>query len=83
MITKHNLKELIKTIEPSLIKEALDSNNDYLLIECHTFNVGSFATIEAVIYSPDTQDNAAANGNLFLDKDDFLRLADELEIFEY
>jgi len=83
MITKQNLKELIQTIEPATIQEALNNTGDYLLIECHTFNVGSFATIEAVRYSPDTEDNASANGNLLIDKDDFLRLADELELFEY
>jgi hypothetical protein len=81
MITKYNLKELIQTIDSKTIQDVLNSNEDFILLECHTFNVGSFATIESMNYSEEVE--ASANGNLFMDKDSFQSLCDELEVFEY
>ena len=83
MITKHNLKELIQTISPEHINEAINGKGDYILMECHTFNVGYFATITAIDYNEETETEASNNGNLYCDKDEFLRLCNELEIFEY
>ena len=83
MITKNNIKELIQTIKPSDIDAAINGSGDYILLEAHIFNVGAFATIESMDYDEEIEEDAAANGNLFVDKDAFLRLADELEIFEY
>jgi hypothetical protein len=83
MITKDNLKELIQTIKPSDIDAAINGKGDYILLQMHIFNVGAFATIESMDYNEDTENIANGIGNLFVDKDSFLQLANELEIFEY
>jgi hypothetical protein len=83
MITKDNIKELIQTIEPSDIDAAINGDGDFILLQAHIFNVGTYGTIESMDYNEDTANIAAGIGNLFVDKDEFLRLAEELEIFEY
>ena len=83
MITKENIKEIIQTISPENIDKAINGKGDYILLEVHTFNTGSFGTIYAQDYNELTEQSAADNGQLFCDKDEFLRLCDELEIFEY
>lgn len=83
MITNKNFSELLQTIHPEDIQAAIDGPNDYILMECHIFNVGAFATIENTPYDETIEEEAAANGNLFTDKDSFLSLCDELEAMEY
>jgi hypothetical protein len=72
MITKDNIKELIQTIEPSIIDEAVNSEGDFILLEAHIFNTGSYATINSMNYDEGVEAHAAANGNLFIDKDTFI-----------
>ena len=83
MITKDNLKEIIQTISPENIDKAINGKGDYILLEVHTFNVGSFGTIESKDYNETDETEASANGQLFCDKDTFLQMCEELEIFEY
>ena len=83
MITKDNLKEIIQTISPENIDKAINGKGDYILLEVHTFNVGSFGTIESKEYNETDETEASANGQLFCDKDTFLQMCEDLEIFEY
>lgn len=83
MITKNNLKELIQTITPSDIDGAMNGDGDYVLLQAHIFNVGAFATIHNMHYDALVESDAIASGALFIDKDTFLQIANELEIFEY
>lgn len=83
MITKENIKYFIETIDPETMQNVLDEQHDFILLEAHYFNVGSFATIESMDYDYEVDQEAAASGNLFCDKDEFLRLCEELEVFEY
>lgn len=83
MITKEVFKYLIQTISPETLQQEIDSTGDYLLLEMHTFNTGSYGTIKSVDYDEEEERRANANGDLFMDKDDFLRLCEEFEVFEY
>lgn len=83
MITKEIFKYLIQTISPETLQQEIDSIGDYLLLEMHTFNVGSYGTIKSLDYDEEEERRANENGDLFMDKDDFLRLCEELEVFEY
>ena len=83
MITKEVFKYLIQTISPETLQQEIDSTGDYLLLEMHTFNTGSYGTIKSVDYDEEEERRANVNGDLFMDKDDFLRLCEEFEVFEY
>jgi hypothetical protein len=83
MITKDNIKELVQTISTDTLHDAINSPCDYILFWAHTFNAGSFATIEAMHYNEQTEQEANDNGQLFCDKDTFLQLLNETEALEY
>ena len=83
MITKETFKYFIETIDPETMQTELDRASDFVLLQAHYFNVGSFATIESMDYNYEVEQEANASGSLFCDKDEFLRLCDELEVFEY
>jgi hypothetical protein len=83
MITKDNIKEFIQTIPTETIQEELDKPQDFILLQSHIFNVGGYATIESLDYNEEVDEKAQASGNLFCDKDNFLQLCSELEVFEY
>jgi len=74
MITKDNIKHCFDSLTSSEISEVFDSNCDFMAFECHTFNVGSYATIKPFYFG---EFESESNGNLFIDKDDFLRLFKE------
>lgn len=83
MITKDNIKYLIETIPTETIQEELNKPNDFILLQAHIFNVGGYGTIESMDYDEEVEQEAQANGNLFCDKDTFLQMCSELEVFEY
>jgi hypothetical protein len=83
MITRDNIKEFIQTIPTETIQEELDKPQDFILLQSHIFNVGGYATIESLDYDEEVDEEAQASGNLFCDKDTFLQLCSELEVFEY
>ena len=83
MITKQNFKELIQTIGAEELMSQLDNNGDYVLMEAHVFNVGAYATIYSMDYNEEVEREAGDSGNLFCDKDDFMRLLEENEIMEF
>jgi len=83
MITKENIKYFIESIPTETIQEELDKQHDFVLLQAHIINVGGYGSIESMDYDEEIQDDADANGNLFLDKDTFLQMCSELEVFEY
>lgn len=83
MITKENLKYFVETIDPETMQTELDKPNDFVLLQAHIFNVGGYGTIESMDYNEEIDEEASASGNLFCDKDTFLQMCEELEVFEY
>jgi hypothetical protein len=83
MVTKNNIKELIETIPTETMQTELDKPNDFILLQANIFNFGGYGIIESMDYNEEVEQEAHANGNLFCDKDTFLQLCSELEVFEY
>ena len=83
MITKENIKSLIETIPTETMQEELDKQHDFVLLQAHIFNVGGYGSIESMDYDEEIEQDAHATGNLFCDKDTFLQMCEELEVFEY
>lgn len=83
MITKDNLKYFIESIPTETMQAELDKPNDFILLQAHIFNVGGYGTIESMDYDEGVDEGAQASGNLFCDKDTFLQMCEELEVFEY
>jgi hypothetical protein len=83
MITKDNIKSLIETIPTETMQSELDKPHDFILLQAHIFNVGGYGTIESMDYDEEVEQEAHAHGNLFCDKDTFLQMCSELEVFEY
>jgi hypothetical protein len=83
MITKDNIKHLVETINPETMQAELDKPHDFILLQAHIFNVGGYGTIESMDYDEEVDEQAQASGNLFCDKDTFLQMCEELELFEY
>lgn len=82
MITPYNFTHALQTIDIADINEVINGNKDYIKLELHTFNIGSFATIEEVDYDEEEHESVTSNGNLYCDKDEFLRLVEETQAFE-
>jgi hypothetical protein len=83
MITKDNIKSLIETIPTETMQSELDKPHDFILLQAHIFNVGGYGTIESMDYNEEVDEEASASGNLFCDKDTFLQMCEDLEVFEY
>jgi len=83
MITKDNLKYAIQTVSPDDIDVAINGSKDYIKFELHTFNVGSFATVEETDYNEEEEEELQSNGQIYCDKDAFLQLLEESEAMEY
>lgn len=80
MITANNFKDVINLIDSKLLINAINDNNDYLLINLYIFNAGATAEITSVEYSENLEQEAHDNGNLFIDKDNFLQLLEDNNI---
>ena len=80
MITQDNIKHTLREFSPNQIDEALQDERDYLKIWLHIFNVGVSATLEPMDYSIEEDDHARDNGQLFIDKDQFIQLLEENDI---
>ena len=80
MITQQNLKWVMNNLSRDEVEKALESEGDYVIVELHVFNTGGVVSIESVDYNEEIENRVAAMGNLFCDKDDFLRLASEVDV---
>lgn len=76
MITQDNLKEVLADLHEKTIVNEVEKDGDYVNIEVHSFNAGWYTTVESVELPDDEVSN---NGNLSIDKDDFLRLLEETD----
>ena len=79
MITKDNLEYVLKDLSPEYIQENLDKEGDYIEVWVHIFNAGSSTSLSSYNYDEEIEQEANDNGMLFLDKDDFLMLLEEVE----
>jgi hypothetical protein len=77
MITPDNLSEILDSLTESQITTAFDASPDFLLFEVSIFNAGFVATLECMDYDPLTETETHDNGNVFVDKDEFLQLVAE------
>jgi len=76
MITENNLKEVLDNLQKEDIDRAMTSNKYYVAIE-----VNSYGSVFISVYKwSDVMSNAVhAAGNLFIAKDELLRLAKEVD----
>lgn len=79
MITKDNLKFAFDDLNKEQIKKAFESEHDFLKFELCIFNVGACSMLEATEYKEEEEEETSGNGNLFIDKDQFLQLFKESE----
>ena len=77
MITKDNIKEVFDSMGSADVIAAMQAPCDYIAIELNVFNAGYIVYINAYHYNDKVKDELEESGNLFLDKDDFLRLFEE------
>lgn len=82
MITKENIKEVLESLESEEIENAINGEEDYILLELHVFNIGAYANVLNVSYSEGEERQEDSAHNLLMDKDDFLRLFTENELSE-
>lgn len=80
MITANNFKDVINLIDSESLTNAINDNNDYILLNLYIFNSGAIAEIASVKYSENLEQEASYNGDLFIDKDNFLRLLEDNNI---
>ena len=83
MITKENFKALAETINKEDIINVINAAGDYVIMQAHIFNAGAHATIQSVDYDDFEQEVINFDGDLYADKDDFLRLLNEAGIDIY
>ena len=80
MITA-NFIAAIKAIPQEDITHEINLPHDYVLFELHILNTGGFATIKSLDYDKEKEKEAVDNGNIFTDKDSFLMLCDEYQVY--
>lgn len=79
MMTEEALKYLLSDNDRLMdIQLEIDKEGDYIEVWCNAFNTGCSFTYESSDYDEDKEEEAFANGQLFCDKHDFVRLCDEL-----
>ena len=78
MVTSENLKWAFEQLGSEKIEEIIHLDGDYVLLEISHFNVGSYPELTSLHYDEDVEQDAQENGQLFCDKDDFIRLVEEV-----
>lgn len=74
MITHENIKEVLSDLSLEEITTAIDSEGDFVGVWVRISNVGFYTTIEGQQYNEQEEQEHHDNGQLYLDKDDFLNL---------
>jgi len=80
MITRDNFQDVIYSIDKENIVNAINEPGDYILLEVHIFNAGSYATIESMDYSDEVDQESYNNGQMFCDKDNFIGILSDAGI---
>jgi len=80
MITRDNIKSVLKEITPEDLTAIEESNKDYVAVTLHIFNTGYHVEANTFDFCERTMDELNANGNLWTDRDGFYELlATELD----
>ena len=81
MIPKEATKEVfLELLKSGDFQKAIDEDGNYVYISVSIFNPGSVANIVSCDFNEETDQEAADNGELFIDKDDALRLLQEYDL---
>lgn len=78
MINRDNITEILTSLDPDQVQEAVNSNKPYLHIELSVFNGGYNTTVEAKEYDPLDEEDALNVGDLYLCVEGFLGLVGDL-----
>lgn len=76
MITAENLKIVFDSMTQQDVNE-LNQPGDYIIVLLNQYNAGFNIIVMSCNYDDEKEESVISNGNLFLDKDDFLRLFKE------
>lgn len=79
MITADNVKFCFENLNEEEVKRTMDSSCDYVSFQLSIFNVGGVSSCDPYDYDEELEQELTDNGNMFCDKDDFLRLYQESE----
>lgn len=85
MITSNNIKEVLQSLDKEQIEAFYsDQTTDTYVLFLHTFNVGSYASLEPFYVSYDSQSEIEDNGGILLYFDELAQLFNEqgMDIFE-
>ena len=82
MITKKNFVKVMQSISVEEFQKEMNNEGDFILLEVHQFNTGSFTTIESIDYDDQIYEDTVGSGDIILDKDDFRTLLDEVNLLE-
>lgn len=74
MITRDNLKWVFNQITSEQLEHAMVSQEDFVALEVHTFNVGSTVSLSSMSYSEEEEEIIGGAGNILCDKDTLLSL---------
>jgi len=80
MITHENLKEVLESLDRKTVQEELLKAEDWILLSICIFNTGFVANVESRDYEDEIAIEAGGNGDVFIDKDEFLRMSSECGI---
>ena len=78
MITKENFKEVVESITKEEFDTAINNSGDYICMILHIANVGFSVAITSENYNEELEEACQAEGDLFCDKNEFLRLVNEV-----
>ena len=71
MITRDNINEVVNSISTKDLNRLKNSNKEYCVLTLHTFNVGSYATIQ-LTNDYDRYKNVSNRGNVILETSEVL-----------
>lgn len=69
MITRDNIQGIVEGLTPKEKKRIANTSKEYIVIELHCFNVGSYATIKCT-NNYNRYKNVYADGNCILESGD-------------
>ena len=80
MITRDNIKSVLKAITPEDLKAIEESDKDYVVIMLWIVNTGYHVEANAFDFCPREMDQIVNNGHCWMDRDEFYELlATELD----
>ena len=77
MITRENLRDIIKSLSNSAKKRILNSSKEYVVLYLHVFNTGSYVTIR-LTDNYNRYKNVSKNGNVILYTEEVQNIINEM-----